>query len=99
MGKYWWNAYKNTITIIMKRILIITSLFLLSFTTQTEKKYHFELTDGQVGMLWNTLEFCKSSIQTSQSPAVDVKNVTKMIDSLQSIIRVQFIKQTDTTKK
>lgn len=84
----------------MKRILIITSLlFLLSFTTQTEKKYHFELTDGQVGMLWNTLEFCKSSIQTSQSPAVDVKNVTKMIDSLQKVIQIQFIKQTDTTKK
>lgn len=83
----------------MKKLLIITSLFLLSFTTQTEKKYNFEFTDGQVGMLWNTLEFCKQSIQTSQSPAVDVKNATKMIDSLQQVIRAQFIQQSDTTKK
>lgn len=84
----------------MKKILFILSLFLLSFTTNPEKKYHFEFTNGQVDMLWNTLEFCKSSIQTSQSPANDVKNVTKMIDSLQQIIRVQYIAQLkDTTKK
>lgn len=83
----------------MKKLLIITSLFLLSFTTQTEKKYNFELTDSQVGMLWNTLEFAKQNLQTSQAPANDVKNVTKMIDSLQQVIRVQYIKQSDTTKK
>lgn len=83
----------------MKKLLIIISLFLLSFTTQTEKKYNFELTDGQVGMLWNTLEFAKQNLQTSQAPANDVKNVTKMIDSLQQVIRVQYIKQSDTTKK
>lgn len=60
----------------------------------------FEFTEGQVNMLWNTLEFCKGSIQTSQSPANDVKNVTKMIDSLQQIIRVQYIAQLkDTIKK
>lgn len=83
----------------MKKLLIITSLFLLSFTTQTEKKYNFEFTDGQVGMLWNTLEFAKQNLQTSQAPANDVKNVTKMIDSLQTVIKVQYIKQADTTKK
>lgn len=82
----------------MKKILAIAALFLLSFTTQTEKKYHFELTDGQVGMLWNTLEFAKQNLQTSQAPANDVKNVTKMIDSLQQVIKVQYIKQIDTTK-
>lgn len=83
----------------MKRVLIISALFMLSFTTGTEKKYHFEFTDGQVGMLWNTLQFCKNSIQTSQSPAVDVINVTKMIDSLQQVIKTQYIVQLDTTKK
>lgn len=83
----------------MKKVLIIASLFLLSFTTSTtEKKYNFELTDGQVGMLWSTLEFCKQSIQTSQSPANDVKNATKMIDSLQQVIKAQYVKQADTTK-
>lgn len=83
----------------MKKLLIIASLFLLSFKTNpTEKQYNFELTDGQVAMLWNTLEFCKQSMQTSQSPAVDVKNATKMIDSLQQVIKVQYIKQIDTTK-
>lgn len=50
-------------------------------------------------MLWNTLEFAKQNLQTSQAPANDVKNVTKMIDSLQQVIRVQYIKQSDTTKK
>jgi hypothetical protein len=84
----------------MKKLLIITSLFLLSFTTNPkEKKYNFELTDGQVAMLWNVLEFSKTSIQTSQSPAVDVKNAIKMIDSLQQVIKVQYVKQVDTTKK
>jgi hypothetical protein len=83
----------------MKKLLIITSLFLLSFTTQTEKNYNFEFTDGQVAMLWNVLEFSKTSIQTSQSPAVDVKNAIKMIDSLQQVIKVQYVKQVDTTKK
>lgn len=83
----------------MKKLLIITSLFLFSFTTGIEKKYHFEFTDGQVSMLWNTLEFAKQNLQTSQAPANDVKNVTKMIDSLQTVIRVQYIKQADTTKK
>lgn len=84
----------------MKKLLIIASLFLFSFTTNPkEKKYNFELTDGQVGMLWNTLEFAKQNLQTSQAPANDVKNVTKMIDSLQQVIRVQYIKQADTTKK
>lgn len=84
----------------MKKLLIIASLFLLSFKTNPkEKKYNFEFTDGQVGMLWNTLEFAKQNLQTSQAPANDVKNVTKMIDSLQTVIRAQFIQQSDTTKK
>lgn len=83
----------------MKRILIVASLFLLSFTTQTEKKYTIELNDNQVQMLWTSLEFAKINLQTSQAPANDVKNVTKMIDSLQSLIKVQYIKQLkDTTK-
>jgi hypothetical protein len=84
----------------MKKLLIITSLFLLSFTTNPkEKKYNFELTDGQVAMLWNTLEFAKQNLQTSQAPANDVKNAIKMIDSIQQVIKVQYIKQTDTNKK
>lgn len=83
----------------MRKLLIITSLFLLSFTTQTEKKYTIELNENQVQMLWSSLEFAKQNLQTSQAPANDVKNVTKMIDSLQTVIRVQYIKQSDTTKK
>lgn len=83
----------------MKKLLIITSLFLLSFTTQTEKKYSIELNENQVQMLWSSLEFAKVNLQTSQAPANDVKNVTKIIDSLQSLIRVQYVKQLkDTTK-
>lgn len=41
-------------------------------------------------MLWNTLQFCKESIQTSQSTAIDVKNATKMIDSIQVVIANQY---------
>ena len=82
----------------MKRILIITSLFLLSFTTG-EKSYNIKLNENQVQMLWTSLEFAKVNLQTSQAPANDVKNVTKMIDSLQSLIKVQYVKQIkDTTK-
>lgn len=83
----------------MKKLLIITSFSLLSFTTQTEKKYSIELNENQVQMLWSSLEFSKVNLQTSQAPANDVKNVTKMIDSLQSLIKVQYVKQIkDTTK-
>lgn len=71
---------------------------MLGFTTNPEKKYHFELTDRQAVMLWNTLGFCKGAIQTSQSPAIDVNNAIKVIDSLQQIIRIQLIQQ-DTTKR
>ena len=82
----------------MKRILIITSLFLLSFTTG-EKSYDIKLNENQVQMFWTSLECAKINLQTSQAPANDVKNVTKIIDSLQSLIRVQYVKQLkDTTK-
>ena len=83
----------------MKKLLIITSLlFLLSFTTQTEKKYKVELNENQIQMLWSVLEFSKANLQTSQASAVDVRNATKMIDSIQHVISVQYIKQADTTK-
>ena len=71
---------------------------MLSFTTG-EKSYDIKLNENQVQMLWTSLEFAKINLQTSQAPANDVKNVTKMIDSLQSLIRVQYVKQIkDTTK-
>ena len=71
---------------------------MLSFTTG-EKSYDIKLNENQVQMLWTSLEFAKINLQTSQAPANDVKNVTKMIDSLQSLIRVQYVKQLkDTTK-
>lgn len=83
-----------------KVILILSAIFLLSFKTGTEKTLKFEFTESQVNMLWSTLEFCKGSIQTSQSPANDVKNITKIIDSLQNVIRVQYIAQLkDSIKK
>ena len=71
---------------------------MLSFTTG-EKSYDIKLNENQVQMLWTSLEFAKINLQTSQAPANDVKNVTKIIDSLQSLIRVQYVKQLkDTTK-
>lgn len=71
----------------------------LSFKTQNEKKLRFEFTESQITMFWNTLEFCKNSIQTSQSPAVEVNNVRVLIDSIQRMVKAQYLLQTDTTKK
>ena len=82
----------------MKKIILIAGIFLITSFTQ-EKKYKIEFNENQVQMLWTALGFSKTNLQTSQAPANDVKNVTKMIDSLQSIIRVQYLKQIDTTKK
>lgn len=82
----------------MKKLILITGIFLISAFAQ-EKKYKIELNENQVQMLWSSLEFAKVNLQTSQAPANDVKNVIKIIDSLQTIIRTEYINQVDTTKK
>ena len=81
----------------MKKIILIASIFLISAFTQ-EKKYKVELNENQIQMLWSVLEFSKANLQTSQASAVDVRNATKMIDSIQHVISIQYIKQADTTK-
>jgi hypothetical protein len=81
----------------MKKIILIASIFLISAFTQ-EKKYKVELNENQIQMLWSVLEFSKTNLQTSQASAVDVRNATKMIDSIQHVISIQYIKQADTTK-
>lgn len=73
-------------------------VLLVSFLIKPpEKVYRFNLTENQLNNLWNTLEFCKGSIQSSQSPAIDVKRATINIDSLENTIGAQYIKQRDTT--
>ena len=81
----------------MKKIILIAGIFLISAFTQ-EKKYKVELSENQIQMLWSVLEFSKTNLQTSQASAVDVRNATKMIDSIQHVISIQYIKQADTTK-
>lgn len=90
----------------MKQVLIITGFFLaaLATTAQTktdttkQKEYSIKLTEDQVQALWNSLEFSKQNLQTSEAPANKVNNVSAAIKALQEIVKEQYIKQADTTK-
>lgn len=76
---------------------VIIWILVVSFTAPRIYKLKFD--ENQIVMLWKALNFSKKAIQTSQEPAIDVRNATVTIDSLQTLISKQYMAQVqDSTK-
>jgi TolB-like protein len=82
----------------MKKLFIILSVIaILSFKNITqEKAYTITLTEGQINMLWNSLQFSRLAIQSSDVSAKEVNNATRGIDSISKVLAVQYQLQAGT---
>lgn len=82
-----------------KAIIILIAIGLFSFTG--EKEYSFKMHEGEVVMLYNTLQYSKQVLLKSTAPFSEVVQAVQNIDSLTKVIVTQYQLQLpkDTTKK
>jgi hypothetical protein len=79
-------------------MLLVAVICLLSAANVKPKTYTIKLTETQIITLYNTLGFAKTAMITSRQPSVEVHDASVTIDSLQSVIKQQYLQQKDTTK-
>ena len=83
---------KKTFSVLAALVVFI----LFSFTQ--EKEYKVKLTEGEIIMLYQTLEVSKAAIPTSTIPFNTGVQALKSIDSLQTILKREYQLQKDTAK-
>lgn len=91
----------------MKHTIITIAIFLFSVTafsqakdtTKPEKVYDLKITETEVNALFNTLEFSKAALPTSEASAKNVSAALQSIAALQAIIVKQYRAQNPQPKE